>query len=81
MARKIRLPHKGEEVDRLLQEIKASVRKTRTTVVASIEVTYSICDPWLLGSELAVHDHDGNIYVPVCRVSARLDACGLERIP
>ena len=67
MAKRIRLPHEGEEVDRLIRQIKDAVRETRTTVVAGVEVTYSICDPWPLGPEPAIHDHCGNIYVPGSR--------------
>ena len=67
MAKRIRLPHEGEEVDRLIRQIKDAVRETRTTVVTGVEVTYSICDPWPLGPEPAIHDHYGNIYVPASR--------------
>ena len=64
MTRRIRLPHEGEEVDRLIRQIKDAIRETRTTVIAGTEVTYSVCDPWPLGPEPAIHDHYGNIYVP-----------------
>ena len=39
-------------------------------MIAGAEVTYSICDPWPLGPEQAIHDHDGNIYVAESRVRA-----------
>ena len=65
---RLRLPHEGEEVERLLRQIKDSVQETRTAVVAGVEVTYSICDPWPLGLDMAVYDHDGNIYMPESRV-------------
>lgn len=64
MANKIKLPHEGEEIDRLIRQIKEAVRETRTTVVAGVEVTYSICDPWPHGMDPAMYDHDGNIYLP-----------------
>ena len=62
MARRIRLPHEGEGVDRLIRQIKEGVRETRTTVVAGVEVTYSIC-AWPPGFDPAVYDHEGNIYL------------------
>ncbi len=65
---KLRLPHEGEEVDRLIQQIKDAVLETRTTVVTGVKVTYSICDPWPLGFDMAMYDHDGNIYMPESRV-------------
>ena len=64
MRKRIRLPHEGEEIDRLISQIKDAVRETRTTVVAGTEVSYSICDPWPIEPEPAIHDHYGNIYVP-----------------
>lgn len=67
MTRRIRLPHEGEEVDRLIRQIRDAVRETRTTVIAGAEVTYSICEPWPLEPEPAIHDHYGNIYVPATR--------------
>ena len=39
-------------------------------VVAGTEVSYSICDPWPLEPEPAIHDHYGNIYVPARRYRA-----------
>ena len=70
MTRRVRLPHEGEEVDRLIRQIKDAVVETRTTVIAGVEVTYSICDPWPLEPEPAIHDHYGNIYVPARRFNA-----------
>ncbi len=73
MARKIRLPHEGEEIDRILRQTKEAVQETRTTVVAGIEITYSTCDPWPLaplGPDMAIYDHDGNIYVARSYVQA-----------
>ena len=67
-APRLRLPHEGDEVDRLIGQIKDAVRETRTTVVTGVEVTYSICDPWPLGLDMAMYDHDGNIYMPESRV-------------
>ncbi|MCY3782234.1 MAG: hypothetical protein OXG79_00415 [Chloroflexi bacterium] len=64
MANRIRLPHEGEWVDRLLREVKDAVWETRTVVIADVKVTYSICDPWPLGGEIAIYDHDGDIYLP-----------------
>ena len=64
MARKIRLPHEGEEIDRLIQEIKGAVLETRTTEVTGVKVTYSVCNPWPDGMDPAMYDHDGTIYVP-----------------
>ncbi len=63
MPRRIRLPHEGEEVDRIIRQIKDAVRDTRTAVIAGAEVTYSISGPWPLEPEPAIHDHYGNIYV------------------
>ena len=65
---RLRLPHEGEEVDRLLGQIKDAVKETRTAVVTGVKVTYSICDPWPLGFDMAMYDHDGNIYMPESRV-------------
>ena len=73
MARKIRLPHEGEEIDRLIRQTKEAVQGTRTTVVAGVEIMYSICDPWSLaplGPDRAIYDHDGNIYLARCYVQA-----------
>lgn len=73
MARKIRLPHEGEEIDRLIRQTKEAVQETRTTVVAGVEVMYSICDPWPLeplGPDMAIYDHDGNIYLARSYVQA-----------
>ena len=67
-APRLRLPHEGEEVERLLRQIKDSVQDTRTAVVAGIEVSYSICDSWPLGLDVAIYDHGGNIYMPASRV-------------
>ena len=64
MANKIKLPHEGEEIDRLIRQIKEAVRETRTTVVAGVEITYSICDPWPHDMDPAMYDQDGNIYLP-----------------
>ena len=64
MADKIRLPHEGEEIDRIIRQIKAAVQETRKTVVAGVEVTYSVCDPWPPGMDPAMYDSDGNIYLP-----------------
>ena len=64
MANKIRLPHEGEEIDSLIRQIKEAVRETRTTVVAGVAVTYSICAPWPRGMDPAMYDQDGNIYLP-----------------
>ena len=64
MANKIKLPHEGEEIDRLIRQIKEAVRETRATVVAGVEVTYSICAPWPRGMDSAMYDQDGNIYLP-----------------
>ena len=46
MAKRIRLPHEGEDVDRLMRQLKEAVQETRTVVVAGVEVAYSICAPW-----------------------------------
>ena len=70
MANRIRLPHEGEWVDQLLREIIDAVRETRTVVVAGVDVTYSVCGSWPLGGELAIYDHDGNIYLPESYVKA-----------
>ena len=70
MANRIRLPHEGEWVDQLLREVKDAVRESRTVVVAGVDVSYSVCDPWPLGGEPAIYDHDGNIYLPAIYVSA-----------
>ena len=70
MPRRIRLPHEGEEIDRLIQQIKDAVLESRTTAITGTEVTYSICDPWPLEPEPAIHDHYGNIYVPASRLRA-----------
>ncbi len=70
MVKRIRLPHEGEEVDRLIQQIRDAVLETRTTIIAGAEVAYSICDPWPLEPEPAMHDHYGNIYVPGSRFRA-----------
>ena len=67
MARRIRLPHEGEEVDRIIRQIRDAARETRMTTIAGAEVTYSICDPWPLEPEPAIYDHHGNIYVPASR--------------
>ena len=64
MANRIRLPHEGEAIDRLIRQIKEAVRETRTTVVTGVEVTYSVCAPWPRGMDPAMYDHDGNIYLP-----------------
>ena len=63
MAKRIRLPHEGEEIDRIIRQIKEAVRETRTTVVAGVEVTYSICDPWPPEMDPAMYDQDGKIYL------------------
>ena len=84
MARKIRLPHEGEEIDLLLRQTKEAVQETRTTVVAGVEITYSICDPWPLeplGPDIAIYDHDGDIYVARSYVQAdptRADLAGFH---
>ena len=67
-APRLRLPHEGEEVERLLRQIEDSVQEARTTVVAGVKVTYSMCDPWPLGLDMAMYDHDGNIYMSQSRV-------------
>ncbi len=64
MANRIRLPHEGEAIDRLIRLIKEAVREKRTTVVTGVEITYSICAPWPGGMDPAMYDHDGNIYLP-----------------
>ena len=64
VAQKIRLPHEGENVNRLIRQIKDAIIETRTTVVSGVEITYSICAPWPRGLDLAMYDHDGNIYLP-----------------
>ena len=64
MGSKIRLPHEGEEIDRLIRQIKEAVREKRTMLVAGVKVTYSICDPWPQGMDPAMYDQDGNIYLP-----------------
>jgi hypothetical protein len=64
MANKIKLPHEGEEIDRIIRQIKEAVRGTRTTVVAGVEITYSICDPWSPELDLAMYDQNGKIYLP-----------------
>jgi hypothetical protein len=63
VAKKIELPHEGEEIDRIIRQIKEAVRETRTTVVAGVEVTYSICDPWPPEMDPAMYDQDGKIYL------------------
>ena len=70
MPRRVRLPHEGEEIDRIIRQIKDAVCDTRTTVIAGAEVTYSICEPWPLEPEPAIHDHYGNIYVPASRFAS-----------
>lgn len=73
MDRKIQLPHEGEEIDRLIRQTKEAVQETQKTVVAGVEVMYSICDPWPLeplGPDMAIYDHDGNIYVARSYVQA-----------
>ena len=80
MARKIRLPHEGEEIDHIIRQTKEAVQETRTTVVAGVEVMYSICDPWPLkplGPDMAIYDHDGNIYVARSYVQADLTRADL----
>ena len=70
MANRIRLPHEGEDVDRLMRQLKEAVQETRTAVVAGVEVAYSICAPWPSGADIAMYDHDGNIYLPESYVRA-----------
>ena len=70
MAQKIRLPHEGETVNRLLRQIKDAIVETRTAVVSGVEITYSICTPWPRGLDDAMYDHDGNIYLPESSVRA-----------
>jgi hypothetical protein len=62
MVKRIQLPHEGEEVDRLIRQIKEAVRETRTAIVAGIEITYSVCAPWPPEMGPAMYDEDGNIY-------------------
>ena len=64
MAKRIRLPHEGEDVDRLMRQLKEAVQETRTVVVAGVEVAYSICAPWPSEADIAMYDQDGNIYLP-----------------
>ena len=64
VAQKIRLPHEGETVNRLLRQIKDAIIETRTAVVSGVEIKYSICAPWPRGLDDAMYDHDGNIYLP-----------------
>lgn len=71
MANRIRLPHEGEWVDRQLRKVKDVARETRTVEIANVKVTYSICDPWPLGGEIAIYDHDGNTYSPDSYVRSR----------
>ena len=68
MAKRIQLPHEGEEIDRLIRQIQEAVRDTRTTLVAGVEITYSICAPWPHGMDPAMYDQDGIIYLPEERV-------------
>ena len=70
MAQKIRLPHEGETVNRLIRQIKDTVVETRTVVLSGVEITYSICAPWPRGLDDAMYDHDGNIYLPESTVRA-----------
>ena len=64
MSNRIRLPHEGEDVDRVIRQLREAVLGTRTVVVTGVEVTYSVCDPWPPEADLAMYDHDGNIYLP-----------------
>ena len=68
MANRIRLPHEGVDIDRLMRQLREAVLETRTAVVAGVEVIYSVCDPWPPGADAAMYDQDGNIYLPEASV-------------
>lgn len=70
MAEKIRLPHEGETVNRLIRQIKDATIETRTATVSGVEIAYSVCAPWPRGLDDAMYDHDGNIYLPESSVLA-----------
>ena len=80
MRARLRLPHEGEEIDRLIRQIKDAAQEMRTTVVAGVELTYNICDPWPDGMDPAMYDHDGNIFLPAEQVRANLLAADLAAL-